>query len=132
MYPYAPSGVIYVSDYTNGLFLFSVEGFSPPATGVRDHPQPTDARLLGNFPNPFNPSTTISYQLNRRMGVTLSVYDTRGRLVRTLVDGTEAAGRHDVGWDGVDHSGARVASGVYFARLAANGTVDTRRMVLLK
>ncbi|HEX5133478.1 MAG TPA: FlgD immunoglobulin-like domain containing protein [Candidatus Krumholzibacteria bacterium] len=132
VYPFADNGVIYVSDWDNGLFLFSVEGF-PPATAVRDPaPQPADARLLGNFPNPFNPSTRVSYELGRESQVSLAIYDATGRLVTTLYDGTQPAGQHDVQWNGTDRSGVTVASGVYFARLRVDGHADTRRMVLLK
>jgi hypothetical protein len=134
VYPFADNGVIYCSDYDNGLFLFSVEGYdSPVSTGVGDDaPRPAAARLIGNFPNPFNPATTISYELDQPLRVRLSVYDARGRLVCTLVDGHETAGRHDTNWDGADASGRGVASGVYFARLEVGGRSDTRRMVLLK
>lgn len=132
VYPFADNGIVYVSDYDNGLFLFSVEGFVPPTAVVGDTPKPAGARLLGNHPNPFNPVTTITYEIDQRLRVALSVYDARGRLVRTLVDGTASAGRHQVAWDGTDRAGTRVASGVYFARLAVNGGSDTRRLVLLK
>jgi len=60
------------------------------------------------------------------------VFDARGRLVRTLVDDTESPGRHEAGWDGADDAGRRVASGVYFARLVADGHSEATRMVLLK
>ena len=132
VYPFADNGVIYVSDWDNGLHLFSVEGYNPPTAVGGDPPKPANARLVGNYPNPFNPATTISYELDQRLRASLSIYDVRGRLVRTLVDGTEAAGRHDVGWDGLDLAGERVSSGVYFARLVVNGRSDTRRLVLLK
>lgn len=133
VYPFADNGIVYASDWDNGLFLFSVEGFSPPATGVgRDALKPADARLVGNYPNPFNPATTIAWELDRRVRVALSIYDARGRLVRALVDGAEPAGRHETAWDGADRSGTRVASGVYFARLQVGGRSDTKRLVLLK
>ncbi|MDH4337037.1 MAG: T9SS type A sorting domain-containing protein [Candidatus Krumholzibacteria bacterium] len=133
VYPFADNGVVYASDFDNGLFLFSVEGYGGPATGVGgDTPRPAAARLLGNFPNPFNPATTIRYQLDQPLNVRLAVYDARGRLVRVLVDGREAAGQHDTAWNGRDASGAGAASGVYFARLEVNRRSDTRRMVLLK
>jgi flagellar hook assembly protein FlgD len=86
-----------------------------------------------NFPNPFNPLTTISYELARAVPVKLCVYDVAGRLVRGLRDGgVEQAGRHCVEWDGRDDRGLRVASGVYIYRLEAGDLVTTRRMVLLK
>jgi hypothetical protein len=134
VYPFADNGVVYASDYDNGLFLFSVEGYSSPiSTGVGGEAhRPVNARLLGNHPNPFNPSTTIAYELDQRLSVSLSIYDAKGRLVRNLADGAQSAGRHDIAWDGTDRFGRAVASGVYFARLDVNGRSDTKRLVLLK
>jgi flagellar hook assembly protein FlgD len=89
-------------------------------------------RLDQNFPNPFNPTTAISFALDASSHTTLDVYDVRGALVRTLVDGPQPAGAHRVEWDGTDNSGRRVASGVYYYRLDTGTTEATRKMVLLK
>jgi hypothetical protein len=133
IYPYGPNGVVYATDQENGLFLFGVEGFTGLPTGVDDTPRVrAGARVLGNYPNPFNPSTTIAYEIDRGADVTLAIHDATGRLVRVLFRGREDAGRHEVPWDGVDGQGARAASGVYFVRLDALGTADTGRLVLLK
>jgi len=133
VYPYADNGVIYCSDWDNGLFLFSVEGYSGPvSTGAGDAPRPGAARLTGNYPNPFNPTTRIAYRLDQPLQVRLSVYDARGRLLRVLLDAHQGAGAHETVWDGTDTSGLTAASGVYFARLEVNGRSDARRMVLLK
>jgi hypothetical protein len=93
---------------------------------------PRAYRLHANVPNPFNPTTTIHYELPAAGHVTLDVLDVRGRLVRTLVNGRVEAGRRAVLWEGRDDDGQRVASGVYFYRLRAGAFVETRRMVLLK
>jgi choice-of-anchor B domain-containing protein len=129
-YPFAPSGIVYVADWPTGLYLFSVEGHTGQVTAAQDSP-PT-ATLAQNFPNPFNPSTTIAFELARREHVMLRVYDVRGSLVQTLVDETLAAGAHTAPWSGVDASGQAVASGVYYYQLDAGPTSLTRRMVLLK
>lgn len=133
IYPFGPDGVVYATDQENGLFLFAVEGFYNP-TGVGDDVPsgPAGARLLGNYPNPFNPATTIAYEIERGADVTLSIHDAAGRLVRVLRRGHEEAGRHEARWDGVDDRGAHAASGVYFVRLTAGDTTDTGRLVLLK
>jgi len=90
-------------------------------------------RLAPNYPNPFNPGTTIGYDLPPPAGrVRLSIYDARGRLVRTLVDRASEPGPHEVCWDGSDDAGRRVSSGVYFCRLTWNGGSETQRMVLLR
>lgn len=90
------------------------------------------ARLLGAYPNPFNPSTTIEFELARAGEAVVAVYDTAGRRVRTLVRGALPAGVARVVWDGADDAGAQVASGVYFVRLEAGASVATDKLVLLK
>jgi hypothetical protein len=89
--------------------------------------------LYPNVPNPFNPSTTIRYDVPSGGGaVTLRIYDVGGRLVRTLVEGPQTTGRKTVIWDGKDDGGRSAASGVYFSRLQAPGYNKTLKMVLLK
>lgn len=134
VYPFGPGGIVYASDGDNGLFLFSVEDFAGVPTAVDDPTprQPSAARILGNYPNPFNPVTTIAYEIDRGAEITLTIHDATGSVLRVLSRGHEAAGRHEVRWDGVDARGGRVASGVYFVRLVAGGTTDTGRLVLLK
>jgi hypothetical protein len=88
--------------------------------------------LQQNRPNPFNPNTTISFYLAREARVELEIYDTKGRLVRTLVDGPLGFGAHDVDWDGTSDRGERVSSGVYFYRLRAGKETHTKKMTLLK
>ena len=101
-------------------------------TGVGDDPLPLRTALLQNAPNPFNPTTTISYTLVNRGWVSLRVYDVRGRLVRTLVDMQKEPGTHAERWDGRSDRGEVLATGVYFYRLRAGETVLTRKAVLLK
>ena len=93
---------------------------------------PKAYRLLANVPNPFNPITTIRYELPHADHVRLEILDVSGRLVRTLVNGPVEAGNHAIEWRGEDARGRRVASGVYFYRLDSGSYVATRRMVLLK
>ena len=93
---------------------------------------PRANRLEANVPNPFNPSTTIGYQIAQSGRATLRVYDVSGRLVRTLADRAHDAGIYQVRWNGADDTGRPVASGVYFYRLQSGNFSETRRMVLLK
>jgi hypothetical protein len=88
--------------------------------------------LEQNYPNPFNPSTQIRYEMPKSSRVSLKVYDQRGRLVRTLVEGEQGPGRKTVTWDGRAGNGARVASGIYFYRLQVGETIAQRKMTLLK
>jgi hypothetical protein len=88
--------------------------------------------LAQNRPNPFNPSTTISFYLSSAGPVSLRIYDTRGRLVRLLIDGPKKSGAQMIDWDGTNDQGEAVGSGVYFYRLQAGREVFTRKMTLLK
>jgi len=88
--------------------------------------------LSQNFPNPFNPATTIRFELPAPLDVRLSVYDVRGREVARIVDGPMAAGRHAGVWNGRDDKGKAVASGIYWYRLQAGKETLSRKMVLLK
>ena len=97
-----------------------------------DEVAPARYALMQNHPNPFNPSTTISFDLPTKTKVSLRVYDVAGRLIRTLTDGEWDAGRHSIAWDGHNESGSSVASGVYFYRLESKDFSGTKKMVLLK
>jgi hypothetical protein len=92
-----------------------------------------ETQLLGVSPSPFNPTTSIRYELAEATHVVLRIYDTGGRSVRTLMDGMQAGGRHQIRWDGRGDTEARVASGVYWVRMTTSGGHrETGRMVLLK
>ena len=88
--------------------------------------------LFTNYPNPFNPSTTIRFGLPESGAVSLTIYDVNGRLVRTLVSSYLAAGMHEVVWGARDDAGRAVANGVYVYRLNAGEDVAVRRMVLVR
>jgi hypothetical protein len=94
-------------------------------------PAPSFA-LLQNAPNPFRASTTLRFSLPRAQQVRVSVFDVGGRLVRTLVDGQLASGRHEASWDGTDASNRPVASGAYFCKLSSSGEETSRRMILAR
>jgi hypothetical protein len=94
---------------------------------------PQAARLLANTPNPFNPRTSVRFELPAAAVVRVDVYDAAGALIRTLLDGARGPGTHTLEWDGTDQGGRGVASGMYFTRLRVDGAVvDTRKMMLLK
>jgi hypothetical protein len=88
--------------------------------------------LEQNYPNPFNPSTTISYKLDKPAHVRLMVYDVAGRLTNTLRNQFQHEGRYSVAWTASDDRGARLASGMYFARLQVDGEVEIKNMILAK
>ncbi|MCP4547230.1 MAG: T9SS type A sorting domain-containing protein [bacterium] len=100
--------------------------------GVDDGIVVAPTRLDANWPNPFNPETTLRFRLAEEGQVRLMVFDLSGRLVKTLVDAKAPAGEHTVIWNGRDESGQPVATGVYFARMITDERVETRKMTLLK
>lgn len=119
-----PDGVTWTSE--SGVFLSDV-------SSVDDFVIPDRApRLLQNHPNPFNPSTKLSFEMDTPGQANLKVYDTAGRLVATLMDENREAGIHHVIWDGRDSSGRMSSAGVYLYRLEAGGYVQTKRMTLVK
>ena len=117
---YDPSG-----DYWSFAPDFLVHVVTP--VDVQEQPLPLSHRLLQNFPNPFNPSTTISYQLEASDHVTLDVFDLVGQRVASLVDEVQAAGDHSVTWHATKN-----ASGIYLCRLSVGKFVATKKLVLLR
>lgn len=93
---------------------------------------PTEFTLSQNVPNPFNPSTQVSFALPTAAKVNLSIYNVLGQHVKTLVDTDMRAGYQTVTWDGTDNTGHTVASGVYFYKLNAGDFTATKKMLMLK
>ena len=115
---------------TYGPIAVTVSGVA--VTRVSGKEMPRQMRLHGNFPNPFNPVTTISFNLPSQQNIILSVYDIQGRLVSTLLSGQTSAGEHRVVWDATNRAGEPVSSGVYFYRLTSESFNDTRQMTLIR
>ncbi len=111
--------------------VWAIEGLSNTVTGASPVAT-TQLTLHPNHPNPFNPTTTIRFELAARGRASLRIYDVRGAHVRTLFDESRDAGPGTATWDGRDDAGRGVASGVYLYRLNAGGESRTRKMVLLK
>ena len=98
---------------------------------------PTESRLYQNYPNPFNPETWIPFKLAQNAPVTISIYDTKGQLIRAIALGNQNAGVYTsrdkaVYWDGRSSEGSKVASGLYFYTLQAGEYKATRKMVIVK
>ena len=101
-------------------------------TGNEPESLPDATFLDQNFPNPFNPITTIAFGLKKSGYVSLRIYDAAGRLVATLVDESRLAGRYAAEWNGCDGSGSAMASGVYFYKLKTGIETVTLKMILLR
>ncbi len=126
----------------SGLFRFHCppEPPCPTPVGCRDNqltgvgPETRGQKieiLQQNAPNPFYPSTTIQFLLDREGPVALRVYDAQGRLVKNLVDGRRPAGQHAVIWDGRDEDGRSVSTGTYFYQIEIAGVRQAKRMIVL-
>ena len=89
-------------------------------------------KLLQNFPNPFNPTTTIKYEIPKAGMVDVQLYDINGRLIRTLLSEHQEFGAHSLRWDSRNDVGTMVSSGVYFYQVRFDQTVLSRKMLLLK
>ncbi len=105
-----------------------------PDTYVANDDQvlPAVCRLEQNYPNPFNPTTSISFSLQNPGPARLSIYNLKGQLVKTLLDGDAAGGRHTLTWNGTDAANAPVSSGLYFYSLDHAGQTQIRKMLLMK
>jgi hypothetical protein len=117
---------LYAGTWLGGAFRRSLSGFISSAPGYVTS-TPYRFSLEQNFPNPFNPSTTIRYGLPSRSHVTLTVFNTLGQQVAKVVQGEQEAGFHEVQFDA-----SGLASGVYLYRLTAGSYVETRKLLLVR
>jgi len=135
------SGNVCVTGYSHacvemGCNDYATVKYVQTASGVRDETgdreRPSDFDVSQNYPNPFNPSTKIEFSLAKSGFVTLQIYDTLGRKVRTLVSEELFSGYKSVIWDGKNDNGEDVASGVYFYQLKVGDFSQPKKMLLLK
>ncbi|MBN1292299.1 MAG: T9SS type A sorting domain-containing protein, partial [Candidatus Latescibacteria bacterium] len=110
---------------TTGTFLFSL---TPTAT-TEDHPIPL--HLYGNYPNPFNPQTRISYSIDQPSEIRFEIYNVLGQHVRTLDDGYREAGFYTVFWNGLNDTGNPCSAGVYLYRMIAGSRSITSKMLMM-
>jgi hypothetical protein len=105
-----------------------------PGTSVKSRDSKTikEYRLFANYPNPFNPETTLSFQIPERTRIRLSVYDVLGKTVNVLVEKELQAGTHSVQWQGIDKNGRAVPSGLYYYRLETESFSAVKKMLFLK
>jgi outer membrane protein assembly factor BamB len=137
VWDYPVSGNLSISD--GCLYVSSDAGyvyaFESVVTAVEEnHLQSFDAQLVlqPNYPNPFNPSTTISYDLPTNSHVEVTIINVLGQEICTLADEAQRAGSHEMVWDGKDNQGRAVSSGVYFYRVQSDAFTQTRKMTLVR
>ena len=125
-----PEGAdMWVTDQTGLYRIFSTD---PSDWEAAKATLPVASSLESNYPNPFNSSTQIPYRVSASGPVRLVIYNVLGQPVRILVDEIQVAGTYQVPWDGRDHSGARVANGIYLYRLQAGAVTQVRKMLVLQ
>ena len=115
----------------NWVFMTPTPGTSNIITNVENDVVP-QTFSLSVFPNPFNPSTTIQYQIPERSEVKVELYDLLGRTIWSKFEGIKGAGIYELKWDGVNHFGARVSSGIYLLRLEAGTLSKFLKLMMLK
>jgi len=123
----AEDGVIWLG-FGGGLVSFTYE--EPNA--VKDNSKPDVFGLLENYPNPFNPTTTIKFSISESGFTNLTIYNITGQKIRELISDNFDAGIHSVSWDGRDNYGDVVSSGIFFSRLEMGERVDFSKMMLVK
>ncbi|NQV17105.1 MAG: VCBS repeat-containing protein [Armatimonadetes bacterium] len=121
-----PSTLIVLFNDGNGNFV------EEPQVSIDNYELVINNYKLSNYPNPFNPKTNISFQLSEKCKISLSIYNTKGQLVKKLIDNeTFQKGRHSVVWNGYNDSGKLVGSGVYFYKMNLNGKSESVKKCLL-
>jgi hypothetical protein len=127
-------GIHCVSQQTLFMMLDDVMVVNDGATvGNPNQPLiPETTQLRGNYPNPFNPETTISFDLKENANVKIDIFNIKGQRVATIADGDYQVGRHSIIWKGTDLHGKSVSSGVYFYKMHTGAYTQTRRMILMK
>ena len=113
-------------------YVIRAKGRYEPDYAAFDDNVPGAFRLYNNYPNPFNPTTVITFDLPAPSEVTLEVFNVLGQRVKTLIDQRQRAGHHRIEWNATDENGHAVASGVYFYRLTAEGFTASKKMTLVK
>ena len=125
---------VYSGGYQSALSIDAV--IEHVQTNANETILPVTTELAGNYPNPFNPTTTIKFSLKEAGDVSIKIYNIKGSVVRTLVDGQLNAAYHEVVWDGKDNAGKQVSSGLYFYKMVSEGNsgryTSTKKMILLK
>ena len=123
------AGVVAVYDEGNSDLV--EVNFEYAGTGT-ENILPLITKLTGNYPNPFNPTTTINFSTKETGYVSINIYNMRGQLVKTLVNGELDRNYYEIVWDGKDNSGKSTASGIYFYKMKAQDYNSTKKMILMK
>lgn len=116
---------LYAAD--QGVYIMDI-----PTSVIETLTSPANFELFNNFPNPFNPSTKITYQIGKQSIVSLEIYDIQGRKIKTLVHKEQSAGEYSIVWNGENENGITVSSGAYLYVLRVKGRVAWKKMIYLR
>ncbi len=114
------------------LYLIKTSNFIKTDIKEQENNTPESFKLYQNYPNPFNPETVIRYEIPKQGNVQMTIYNSIGQKVRTLLNKSRPAGEYEISWDGRNDSGNLVSTGIYFCRLSSEGYSTIRKMVFLK
>jgi hypothetical protein len=128
VYPFLESGKLIASDLQSGLFVLEHQ----QSVNIETPTIPVYFTLKQNFPNPFNPTTTIEYSLGSDVFVHLAVFALSGKIIKTLMNKNQSQGTHYSEWKGMNETGNRVPSGIYFIKIRTGNFSQSRKMILLK
>jgi len=119
---------------SNDAFIFMVDDvkITGPTSNENEVAPVYATALKGNFPNPFNPETTIQYSVKENSPVSIEIFNVKGQKVRSLVNNVKEAGEHTVVWNGTDDNGRAVSSGVYYFKMNAGKYSSTKKMIMMK
>lgn len=130
-------GNIESSGYSNTVYMMGDVQINKPSHGKEtiteeDDGTPSGKVILSTYPNPFNPSTTLSYDLSENADISLTIYDVNGQVVEALVLGYQPAGKYEIIWNSQSTDGHSISAGVYFARIAAGDQSQTIKLLYSK
>jgi hypothetical protein len=118
--------------HAGSVFYIDDISLSGTATSVKEPTTITSFKLKQNYPNPFNPTTVINYEIPVSENVTMTIYNSLGQHIKTLVDEHRNAGHYQVTWNGRDKNNTAAPSGIYFYRIQAGSFIQSKKMILLK
>ena len=121
-----------VKDANRATNIVLLTGTAIPPTNIKDITEPLITQLIANYPNPFNPETTIHFFMKQASILRIDIYNIKGQKVKSLVNEHKSAGNYKIVWDGKDESGNVVGSGIYFCRMEVEGYSITKKMVMMK
>lgn len=125
-------GIVIQFNTTSQITARMLSDFNPPVANDDEVVVPATTQLIGNYPNPFNPNTTIRFSLEKAAPAQVTIFNQKGQVVKTYELPAAEKGLNNISWNGKDNNGQSVANGVYFFRLKSGSFTSTKKMVMMK